>query len=410
MTGKVKKGFDSRQFVIWMAALLIGGFLGTLGYGWLNNFFNFIANVYTRLFKFIAVPTIALAIMTTLAQLGAKKNTGRIFLHTMTYTLLTTFAAGIVVIVLYKFIAPGNLPSEIINQGQSGIVKFQNISYYEHILSVIPDNILSPIAGGNVLSILLVSAAIGLAIAYLKDSENAQILLKGILGLQDVLFALIKALVWALPLGIVAFSAQLAAQMSAGVIIGSLGKYVAVVLGGNVLQFFVVLPLFLLFRGINPLRVFRSMLPAVLMALFTKSSAATLPVTIECAEDNLGAKPAVARFILPICCTVNMNGCAAFILVTSLFVMQNGSVELTLPVILLWLCISVVSAIGNAGVPMGCYFLTLSLMSGINAPIGILGVILPIYAVIDMLETAVNVWSDSCVCAIVDKKMLREDV
>lgn len=105
-----------------------------------------------------------------------------------------------------------------------------------------------------------------------------------------------------------------------------------------------------------------------------------------------------------------MNGCAAFILVTSLFVMQNGGMQLTWGTILLWILISVISAVGNAGVPMGCYFLTLSLMSGINAPIGILGIILPIYAIIDMIETAVNIWSDACICVIVDKKLKKEDV
>ena len=100
-----------------------------------------------------------------------------------------------------------------------------------------------------------------------------------------------------------------------------------------------------------------------------------------------------------------MNGCAAFILVTSLFVMQQGGVELTWPTILSWLLISVLSAVGNAGVPMGCYFLTLSLMSGIGAPVSVLGIILPIYTIIDMVETAVNVWSDSCVAAMVDKDL-----
>ena len=100
-----------------------------------------------------------------------------------------------------------------------------------------------------------------------------------------------------------------------------------------------------------------------------------------------------------------MNGCAAFILVTSLFVMQNGGIALTLPTILLWILVSVVSAVGNAGVPMGCYFLTLSLMSGIGAPVAILGIILPIYTIIDMVETAENVWSDSCVSAMVDNDL-----
>jgi len=221
-------------------------------------------------------------------------------------------------------------------------------------------------------------------------------------GLQELLFLLIHWLIWTLPLGIVAFAAQLSAQVTAGVVADSIGKYVLVVLGGNVIQFFVVLPLFLLIRGLNPVHVLGRMMPAVLMALFTKSSAATLPVTMDTAERRLGIRKNISRFVLPICTTINMNGCAAFILVTSLFVMQNGGTVLTWDIILLWILVSVVSAVGNAGVPMGCYFLTLSLMSGIGAPVAILGIILPIYTIIDMVETAENVWSDSCVAALVD--------
>ena len=407
--GVIRKGFNGRQFAVWMAALLAGAVLGSLGNNYLNNFFDFIAAVYTRLFKFAAVPTIALAITTTLATLGAGKNSRRIFLNTMFYTVLTTVAASGAGALLYKFIAPGNLPAELVKRGQAEVpANLGKFSYYDHLLSVVPDNLLTPALNGNVLSILLVSAAAGIVLAKLRESENVKVLLKGILGLQELLFTLIKALVWTLPLGITAFSAQLAAQMSAGVIAGSLGKYVAVVLGGNILQFFVILPLFLLARGLNPLKVFKNMLPAVLMALFTKSSAATLPVTVASAENNMNVKPEVARFILPVCCTINMNGCAAFVLVTSLFVMQNNGTAITLPLILLWIVISVISAIGNAGVPMGCYFLTLSLMSGMGSAIGIMGIILPLYTVIDMIETAVNVWSDSCVCAIVDKSIKNE--
>ena len=401
-----KNGLNGRQFALWMTALAAGGILGTLDLGWLNDFFNFTASVYTRLFQFVAVPTIALAVTTTLAELGARKNTGRIFLHTILYTLLTTAAAALVGLLLFQIIEPGNLPADVIQQGRTNVPEnLGAVSYYSHILSVIPNNILAPFSSGNVLSILLVSVAVGMVLAMKKESGNIQTLLKGILGMQEVLFALIKGLVWTLPLGIAAFAAQLSAQVSAGFILGSLGRYTAVVLGGNLIQFFIVLPLFLLVRRISPLKVFRCMLPAVLMALFTKSSAATLPVTVESAENNLKAKKEVARFVLPICCTINMNGCAAFILVTSLFVMQNGGWTLSVPTMILWLFISIISAIGNAGVPMGCYFLTLSLMSGIQAPIGILGIILPIYTVIDMIETAENVWSDSCVCAMVDQSL-----
>ena len=100
------------------------------------------------------------------------------------------------------------LPGNLIAEGQSKVPQnLGSMSYYDHILSVFPDNILTPLSTGNVLSILLVAAACGLVLAAKKDSENIQILHKGILGLQELFFTLIKALVWTLPLGIVAFSA-----------------------------------------------------------------------------------------------------------------------------------------------------------------------------------------------------------
>lgn len=402
-------GFSRKRFIVWMAALIIGSVIGTLEISWLNASCDFVAAIYTRLFKFISMPTIALAILTTLATLGDHKNSGRIFRHTIVYTVLTTLAASAVGALLYILVAPGNLPAALQESGTAAVQNQQSgiaiKSYVDHILSVVPDNLLTPLATNNVMGVLLVAAAAGLALAFMEKNDNVKTLIRGILGLQELLFTLIKALVWTLPLGIVAFAAQLSAQMSAGIIVGSLGKYVLVVLCGNILQFFVILPLFMLIRKVNPLKVFKGMLPAVVMALLTKSSAATLPVTISSAENNLKAKPEVARFILPVCCTINMNGCAAFILVTSLFTMQNGGTPITLSTVLIWILISVLAAVGNAGVPMGCFFLTLSLMSGQGAPLWILGAILPIYTIIDMIETAVNVWSDSCICAIVDREL-----
>ena len=387
--------------IIWIGALVVGAVLGLLGLVWLNDVMNFVATIYTRLFQLLAVPTIVMAVITTFATFGSK-GSGRIFGRTLIYTLLTTFAAAAVGALLYILIAPGNLPAEAINNSTQTSDISPQTSFYDHILSVIPNNIVKPFLEGNVLSLLLLAFAVGIGLSKLPESENKTVVVKGLLGLQDLLFLLIRGLIWTLPLGIVAFSAQLAAQVSAGVVADSIGKYVLVVLGGNVIQFFIILPLFLLARGLNPIHVLGKMMPAVMMALFTKSSAATLPVTMESAEQRLGVRKEIARFVLPICTTINMNGCAAFILVTSLFVMQNGGTPLTLGTILLWLLISVVSAVGNAGVPMGCYFLTLSLMSGIGAPVAILGIILPIYTIIDMVETAENVWSDSCVCAMTD--------
>lgn len=397
---------ESQNFWLWLGALVVGTVLGMLGVGWIDSATNFVATVYTRLFQFVAIPTIALAVTTTLARFGTQKDTGRIFRHTLTYTLLTTMAAAAVGMLLYRIISPDNLPLEAI-QGDTGIdsVKQElgDASYMDYIIGIVPDNVLRPMVEGNVLSLLLIAVAVGIALARMPETDSKRTLMNGLYGLQNLVSTLIHWLIDILPIGIVAFAAQLSAEVTAGTVVTSIGKYVAVILGGNLLQFCVVLPLFLMARGLNPIRVARAMTPAVLMALFTKSSAATLPVTIQSAEERLGVDSRVARFVLPICTTINMNGCAAFIFVTSLFVMQNGGVEITWGTMIMWLFISVIAAIGNAGVPMGCYFLTLSLMSGVGAPIAIMGIILPVFTVLDMIETAENVWSDSCVAAMTDR-------
>ncbi len=151
--------------------------------------------------------------------------------------------------------------------------------------------------------------------------------------------------------------------MNKGVEIGGLGTYFGVILAANFVQMLVVLPLLMLARGVNPIRVAKGMAPALAVAFFSKSSAGTLPVTMSCAENNVGVARPVSRFVLPICTTINMNGCAAFILVTVVYLMQNAGAEVTLPMLAAWILISTLAAVGNAGVPMGCFFLSASLLA-----------------------------------------------
>lgn len=398
-------GMKKYQILIWLLALAVGFGIGLLHIEAVNVVMNFIATIFTRLFRLLAVPTIILAVITTLASLGSGKELKKMFRTTLTFTLLTTFAAASVTLCLYLLIRPGNIPAESLTAENATDTAPVQFSYTDHILSVIPDNIVKPLLDGNVLALLLICFAVGIALSKMPESRPKEVIINGLNGLQQILFTMIHWLIAILPIGIVAFAAQLTAEMGAGVMMDSLGKYVAVIIAGNCVQFFVVLPIFLLLNGLNPIKTLSGMAPAVMMALFTKSSAATLPVTMENAEKRIGVDPKVARFVLPICTTINMNGCAAFILGTSLFVMQNNGMEIGITTMLVWLLISVISAVGNAGVPMGCYFLTLSLMSGIGANIAIMGIILPIYTIIDMIETAENVWSDSCVCAITNRRL-----
>ena len=178
---KKKDNSQKKQIMLWIGALVVGAVLGMLGLSALNDLMNFIATVYTRLFQLLAVPTIALAVMTTLAALVNQADTGRIFKHTIVYTLLTTIAAAAVGLVLYNIIQPGNLPQAMVQSGSAALPEgLGETSYYDHILGVIPNNIVKPFSEGNVLSILMLAAAVGIAIAKMPGSDKKDVIMKGL--------------------------------------------------------------------------------------------------------------------------------------------------------------------------------------------------------------------------------------
>lgn len=396
----------NRQAIVWILALLIGGGIGFLNIDSINQAMSIVAKIYTRLFQLLAIPTIAIAVTATMMKMGEEKGMGQMFIKTIRYTLLTTLLAAVVGVAVYYLVAPGNMAESFLNNGDStGTESGTQGSYLDYLLDTIPDNIVKPFAAGNVLGVLMLAFAFGIGISRLPESDSRQTLKNFVTGAQDLLFMLIRWLIAVLPLGIMAFAAQLVTEVSGGVIMDSIGKYTLVVIAANLLQMLVVLPSFLGIHKVNPFRAMVRMSPALITAFFTKSSAATLPLTISTAESRMNVSPKVARFVLPICTTLNMNGCAAFIAVTSIFVMQNAGIILSLPQIALWVLIAVISAVGNAGVPMGCYFLTVSLVSDVEGAMAIMGIILPIYTIIDMVETCENVWSDSCVAIATDRSM-----
>ena len=407
-----QSGISGRMLAIfYLIAIVLGIVNGVWGSSATQSFADFIATMFIRLFKFVAIPIIAVSIISTLSSISKSRSSGRIFRHTIFYTLFTTILAATLAAILYEVFSPGNVSASISGAAAAPLSSVANAGgagYLKYIESVIPDNILAPFLSANVLSVLLISAAVGIALAQMKPSKAQETLVSLFAGLQEVLFRIVSWIIKVLPIGIFGFFSVLAADLASGVELGGLGVYFAAVLTANFVQMLVILPLVLLARGLNPLKVAKAMLPALTVAFFSKSSAGTLPVTMASAENRLGVRRPVSRFVLPLCTTINMNGCAAFILLTVVYLMQNAGADITLGTLIVWILISTLAAVGNAGVPMGCFFLSASLLAGMNVPILLMGVILPFYAVVDAIETALNVWSDSCVAAMVDHDLKDE--
>ena len=400
---KRRQTIPAGLYVIAIILGLINGFYGSEF--WIQTG-EFISTIFIRLFRFIAVPIIAVSIIATLSQISRSTESGRIFRHSVFYTLLTTILAASLAAILFEVFSPANVTLSDTTEASAAIAGIKGKSYFDYITSVVPDNAIAPFLSANVLSVLLIAAAVGIAIAKLPhDSREQRVLMAFFSGLQAVPFTLVSWIIMILPLGIFGFFTVLAKEINAGVAVGGLGTYFATVLSANFIQMLIVLPALLLLRGINPIRVFKGMLPALTVAFFSKSSAGTLPVTMRCSEVNLGVKESVSRFVLPMCTTINMNGCAAFILITVVYLMQNAGVDITWSTLAVWIFIATIAAVGNAGVPMGCFFLSASLLASMNVPILLMGVILPFYAVIDAIETTLNVWSDSNVAVLVHKDL-----
>lgn len=383
--------------------VLFGLLTGATGNHVLYQCANVLSELFMNLLKLISLPIIFLGITSTVTSMRdwtEVQQLGRIILK---YTLLTTLIAASIALLLFWFIDPvqGLIQSSAI-AAQPVVAK---TNYLDFALKIIPPNLAGAFVENNVIGVAFVAFLISIATLHLPD-EQRSVLQPLFSSLFSVLLKITSYAIALLPLGIWAFMTLLMHDLS-----GHLEKfapifwYVVVVLAANLIQGLVVLPILLRLRGLSPIQTFRGASKAVLMAFMTKSSNATLPLSIATTRENLRVSKKVANTSLPLCSVINMNGCAAFILTTVLFVAMSNGVHFTMVDMTLWVVLATLAAIGNAGVPMGCYFLASAFLVAMNVPLYIMGLILPIYAVIDMVETALNVWSDISITAIVDRDL-----
>lgn len=358
--------------------------------------------IFVNLLKLISVPIIFLAIISTITGLQDKTAVTMLGSKVLKYTLLTTIIAATIGLTLFLLIEPVSVKTytEI-----SGDNPTQSISYWEFVLNNVPSNIIAPFSEGNVIAILFLALLISFAILNLPEQQKTFLndLFNSLFG---AILATTRLILKCLPLAIWAFVTQFVIELQQGFAeLTNLAWYLVCVVAANLIQALIVLPLFLKWKGHSPYHVLKNSLPAINLAFWSKSSSATLPATLDVAQRRLGIRRSIAGFSLPLCTAINMNACAGFIIITVLFVSMSTGVEFNALELVAWVAIATIAAIGNAGVPMGCYFLTIALLNTMNVPINLMFVILPFYLLLDMLETSINVWSDLCVTKVVDSEI-----
>jgi Na+/H+-dicarboxylate symporter len=386
----------------------IGLFSGLIA-GYTHNPFvcqlaTFIATITIKILQFISIPILFLSIVATLSGMKNLRETKLIGKYVLNYTLITTTLSACVALTLYLIIDPVKYFSLEIPQAT---LNGQSPTYFESLLSVFPSNIVSPFLENNVFAIVLIALVMGISILSLKQ-EQKDTLHHFFASLFEAFLQLTRCIIRFMPIGIFAFITLFANELfdnnNNNSKYQSIFYYTLAVLTANIVQGIIVLPILLKLKKISPWKLAKGMFPAINLAFFSKSSNATLPLALENAIDNVGISPKIAKFTFPLCTTINMNGCAAFILITTLFVGTiNGHIFNPIDYVL-WIFIATLAAVGNAGVPMGCFFLSSAILSGMGISLEVMGLILPLYSLIDMVETSLNVWSDSCVTAIVDKE------
>ncbi|HXW53957.1 MAG TPA: dicarboxylate/amino acid:cation symporter [Myxococcota bacterium] len=383
-----------------LIAVALGVASGMFNDAALNGAADVISDTTISLMKLIAVPLLFLSIVSSSAHFTDFEQIKTLGLRIFKYTILTTLIAALVAEALYLIFSPSLLRGSV---GKTAQLPETAYGFFDTLLNMVPDNLAGVFLENNVMAAVVIAVALAIAILGIKPRER-EVVFSFFVGMLNAIMRIVHVGLRFLPLAVWAFVSILTRQVMNNETesLNAIGGLTITVIAANLIQGLVVLPALLRFKGIGPIDLFIKVKEALLVAFFTRSSMATLPVTLDHAIKDAKISEDVARLSFPLCTTINMNGCAQFILLSVYFVSAFTGNALSAWEHVGMIFLSVTAAIGNAGVPMGCFFLASSILASKDVPLYLMGSILPLYTIIDMVETSLNVWSDVSITKIVD--------
>lgn len=368
--------------------------------------------LFLRLIFMLVIPLLFSALVIGVAEMGDIRALGRVGWRTLGYTILASGIAVVIGLLLVNWLRPGAgvdpaAAQAMLAQGSeraSAIVSgaAEQPQGLDMVVSIVPDNVVRAAAENTILAVMFFALFLGIGLVLTRTEATAT-LLRGIEGLFQVSMTLIGLVIRLAPYAVFCFMFNLAALFGWD-LLRTLGNYVGVVVLALLLHMLVTYPLMLrLLAGWSPLRFFRGVQEAMVMAFSTASSNATLPTALRVADQELRLPQRVSRFVLTVGATANQNGTALFEGVTVLFLAQFFGVELTLMQQFTVMFVCILGGIGTAGVPAGSLPVVALICAMVGVPPEGIGLILGVDRFLDMCRTTLNVTGDLMLAAVVSK-------
>ncbi len=368
---------------------------------------GWVADTFMRLLRMVIVPLIFTSIVHGVSGIGDGTSIGRLGAKTLGWYGLSSLAAILVGLTMANAIRPGDgveQPADVAPI-DPGTLETPS-SFMDIIQRLIPTNPVEAAADFDILGLIFFSIAFGAALGVMSGPRGEQ--LRGVFDAAfQVMMKLTTAVIRLLPIGVFALLARAVAEMGSGVFL-QVGKYMLTIAAGLTVHLLVVLPLlFSVLTRKNPVDHYRAMASAMAMAFSTSSSAATLPMTMKCVKERVGASNKVTSFVLPMGATVNMDGTALFECVGALFIAQALGVDLPFTTQLVVVLTALLASVGAAAVPSAGLVMIFIVLEAINLnrpeAYALAGLMLSVDRPLDMLRTMVNITSDSVGAAVIAK-------
>ncbi len=372
--------------------------------------FDYIGTLFLNALKMIIVPLISSSIIVGVAGIGSGGNLGALGGKTLLFYASTTLAAILIGLFVINTIQPGYIDGQPARDALELSASIEEVEakvggkgagdVAEVFLRMIPPNIVKAAADGQMLGLIFFSILFGYFMTHLNH-QYAEPLFNFWNGVFHVMMSMTEFIMKFAPIGVFGLVGSVIAEAGLKAT-GPLAMFAIATLTALLLHAFGTLPTLLRLVGrVNPIKTIAGASKAMLTAFSTASSSATLPVTMECVEENIGVSNKVSSFVLPLGATVNMNGTALYECAAALFLAQAYGLELTFGVQFTIVAIALMTSIGVAGVPSASLVAIAIILTAIGLPIEAIGVLMVFDRVLDMCRTSINIWGDICCATIV---------